>query len=186
VRYFTCKRCGARGEVAFRAKGDSGWQTGSIMLEVDPQDVHTAAEEDLMSDAERVLGLVKCPTCKQRAPGSVRWAWIRILAWFAAGGLGYAAMGVIIHVQIGAIVCGVLGCWQAWREHSRFRRADRAKLLRLKPGTRPAPEAGPTPKPVLPPAPKLPPARAITAPPIQPIQPRGPDEEPAFLRTSDE
>jgi hypothetical protein len=182
-RYFTCRTCGAKGEVEFRAHGDSGWQSGSLLLEVEPDDVTTAAEEELMKDAGRVLGFVKCPTCKQRDPMSVRWSRIRVAAWFGIAGILLVIGGM--HATLVAAAFGLLGGYQTYVEYGRYRRADNARILRLKPGVRPAlPE--PVMKPVLPPAPNLPPARAITAPPIQPIAPRGPDDEPAFLRTSDE
>jgi hypothetical protein len=182
-RYFTCRTCGARGEVEFRAHGDSGWQSGSLLLDVEPDEVREVADEDLMKDAARVLGLVKCPTCKQRDSRYVRWSRIRVAAWFGIAGVLLVIGG--LHATLVAGAFGLLGGYQTYVEYGRFRRADNARVLRLKPGVRLAlPE--PAMKPVLPPVPNLPPARAITAPPIQPIAPRGPDEEPAFLRTSDE
>jgi hypothetical protein len=182
-RYFTCRTCGARGEVEFRAHGDSIWQSGSLLLEAEPETAGDVAhDEDLMKDASRVLGLVTCPTCKQRDARYVRWSRIRVAAWLGIGGVLLAIGGM--HATLIAIVFGLLGGYQAHVEHGRFRRADNARILRLSPGVRPAlPE--PALSPVLPPTPNLPRARAITAPPIQPIAPRGPDEEPAFLRTSD-
>jgi len=184
-RYFTCRHCGARGEVRFHAEGDSGWHRESMFLDDTETRVHEAAAEDLMVDAERVLHLIRCPTCGRRDPAYVRWAGIRVGAWFALGG-GMLVFGGL-HFVIGAIITSVLGGWQAWREHSRFERADQAMLLRLQPGTPPAlPQpAPPPPEPVVVPAPVLPVARAITAPPIAPFAPRGPDEEPAFLRKKD-
>lgn len=181
-RYFTCRTCGARGEVEFRAHGDSGWQSGSLLLEAEPDDARDVADGDLMKDAARVLGLVTCPTCKQRDARYVQWSRIRVGAWFGIGSVLLAIGGM--HATLVAIVFGLLGGYQAYVEHGRYRRADNARILRLSPGVRPAlPE--PALSPVLPPTPNLPPARAITVPPILPIAPRGPDEEPAFLRTSD-
>lgn len=183
-RYFSCRRCGAQGEVEFRAFGDSGWKRGSLLLDPDPDDVTNFADEDLIKDAGRVVGLVRCPTCKQRDAAFVRWSRIRVGAWLAIAGVLLAIGG--LHVTLVAGVFGLLGGYQAYVEHGRYRRADDARILRLKPGVRPALPELPAPKPVLPPPPNLPRARAITAPPIQPLQPRGPDEEPAFLRKADD
>ena len=181
-RYYNCSLCGAKGEVLFRAEGESGWHKdrwldadGEAMLRA-----RDAASDDLFTDAERVQHLIRCPTCKRRHPGYVRWAYIRVIGWFAIGGGILAVAGM--HLLIGALIPAALGGVQAWREHSRFKRADRAMLLRLTPGKRPEMEPPPPPKPVPVQRPAIPTARAITAPPVQPITPRGPDEEPAFLR----
>lgn len=178
-RYWACRHCGARGEVAFRAIGDSGWQTESLILDVESEDATTRAEEDLMVDAERVLHLIRCPTCKRRDPRYVRWARLRVGAWLAIGGGALLVGG--LHAAIVAGACGLIGAWQAFRERSRFVRADAATILHLQPGERPEPSPAP-PRPVQPPPPVLPPARAITAPPVPAVTPRGPGEEPAFLK----
>lgn len=184
-RYYSCSLCGAKGEVMFRAEGESGWHKdrfldsdGDAMLRA-----ADAASEDMFTDAERVQHLIKCPTCKRRHPGYVRWAFIRVGAWFAIGG-GILLVGGT-HLLIGALIPTVLGGVQTWREHSRFKRADRAMLLRLTPGKRPEMEPPAPAKPVPVQRPAIPTARAIVAPPVQPITPRGPDEEPAFLRKKD-
>ncbi len=182
-RYYTCAYCGAKAEVSFRAEGDSGWHRDRLLSDDAEERAAAAAEEDMMSDAERVLHLIRCPTCGRRHPGYVRWAYLRVLGWFvlAAGVLSFGA-----ELALGAVVFGIGGIWQGWRERRRFLRADAAQLLRLQPGRLPKPEPKklPAPKPkVLPPPPELPTARAITAPelPVAPVEPRGPDEEPAFL-----
>ena len=184
-RYYNCTLCGAKGEVVFRAQGESGWHDerwhdadGEAMLRA-----HDAAADDMFADAERVQHLIRCPTCKRRHPGYVRWAYIRVCGWFAIGGGILAIFGT--HMAIGAAIPGVLGGLQFWREHSRFKRADRAMLLRLTPGKRPEMEPPPPAKPVPVQRPAIPAARAIVAPPVQPVTPRGPDEEPAFLRKKD-
>jgi hypothetical protein len=181
-RYFDCSLCGAKGEVVFRAEGESSWHKdrwlddeGAAMLRA-----ADAAADDLFTDAERVQHLIPCPTCKRRHPGYVRWAYIRVVGWLAIGGGILAVAGT--QMAIGAAFFGVLGGLQAWRERSRFKRADRAMLLRLTPGKRPEMEPPPPAKPVHVQRPAIPVARALVAPPIQPIAPRGPDEEPAFLR----
>lgn len=188
-RYFTCRYCGARGEVELLAQGDSGWQESTWYREATITDAASAAETDLMLDAERVLGLVKCPTCKRRDARYVRWGKIRVAAWFALGGSIWFLGGT--ELAIGTIGCALAGCWQTYREHTRYRRANRARILRLRPGKlAPPPELPP----LAAPPPELPVARALTAPVIQPpkptvapapVVPRGPGEEPAFLREGD-
>lgn len=181
-RYYDCSLCGAKGEVVFRAEGESGWhrdgllEDGQAMLRA-----RDAAQDDMFTDAERVQHLIRCPTCKRRHPGYVRWAYIRVGSWLAIGGGILAMFGT--HMLVGAAIPALLGGIQAWRERSRFKRADRAMLLRLTPGKRPEMEPPPPPKPVPVKRPAIPAARAISAPPVQPVAPRGPDEEPAFLRT---
>jgi hypothetical protein len=168
-RYFNCRQCGARGEVSFRAVGDSGWQSEALLLDVELEDVHERAEEDLLVDAERVLHLIRCPTCKQRDSSYVRWAAIRVLAWFAIG----LPLFFISHFYflITAIGCTVGGLWQIWRERSRFKRADTARILRLKPGKH-ARLADAKPVHTLP----------VVAKPVERVAQRTAGDEPAFLR----
>ncbi|MDQ3338623.1 MAG: hypothetical protein M4D80_25950 [Myxococcota bacterium] len=172
-RYFHCRGCGAKGEVQFRAWGDSGWQTGALILEVEADDVLVRAEEDLMADADRVLHLIKCPTCKQRDPAYVRWVYARVIGWFALAGF-FAWVGNImvpyrITLYITAIVCGLGGVWQITRERSRYKRAASARILRLKPGKHPGLAQPASIAPIV-----------TTAPP--PIAQREAGEEPAYLR----
>jgi hypothetical protein len=170
-RYFTCRHCGAKGEVQFRARGDSGWQAGSVLLEVEAQDVHERAEEDLMADADRVLHLIKCPTCKQRDGAYVRWGYIRVAGWLALGGVlawvGSFMVPYQLTLYIAAIVCGLGAIWQIMRERSRYQRADGARILRLQPGKHPTRAQ-----------PSTVPAIVTVAPPK--IEQRA--DEPAFLR----
>jgi hypothetical protein len=93
--------------------------------------VHQAAEEDLMADADRIAHLIKCPTCKQRDSAYVRWVYLRVIGWFALGGL-FAWVGNImvpyrITMYVAAIVCGLGGVWQITRERSRYKRAAAAR-----------------------------------------------------------
>ena len=181
VRYYTCSYCGAKAEVAFHAVGDSGWHRDRLLSNDAEQRAHDAAEEDMMTDADRVLHLIRCPTCKRRHGGYVRWSYARVLFWFAACGLVFAYGGLTLWIGL-VLTCGA-GLFQGYWESRRFKRADTAILARVQQGTLPEPKPLPPPRKQLAPPPDLPPARAITAPPIHvaPIEPRGPDEEPAFL-----
>jgi hypothetical protein len=183
-RYFTCKNCGAKGEVRFHAHGE-GVATENAFVDDGAQRALAGAEEDLMLDADRVLHLIRCPTCGRRDGGYVMWTVIRPVLWFATAAALYTLEATYFAIPTVGLIIG--GVWQAWREGSRYRRANRAQLLRLKPGSPPERKqlpAKPTPKP-LPPPPDLPVAVAINVPPLAPIAPqpqRGPDEEPAFLK----
>jgi hypothetical protein len=183
-RYFTCARCGARGEVSFNAVGRSGWAREGILENEDAIGrAHEEAEVELRKDAQRTLDMVKCPTCGLRAPGAVFWACARIFAW-AVIGLVYGVVrgGAEIALLVAAIPTAVF----AWLELSRLRRAKRALITKLEPGKLPE-RAPPKPQPA-----RLPAARVVAAPeraPSAPIEPaRAPEPapepgvEPTFLR----
>jgi transcription elongation factor Elf1 len=160
-RTFECERCGARGIVVVPAVGSSGWHRDSVFKTRDAQDVALeAAGEDLMLDAHRVLGMVKCPTCGRRSARAVRWACMRIGAWVVlAVGLAVLSGGEAGNLLLAALGCGGIAIYFAWRELSRAHRAGRARFTSVTPGT-PPPEKAPREK-----APKVPKARAIAAPP---------------------
>ena len=178
-RYFTCRRCGAHGEVAFAARGESRWHRSSLFDGGAAEDNARAdAQHDMMVDAERVTALIRCPTCGKRDAGYVWWSWIRPLALFAFAGVLYVLLPMY-QVLIGV---GIAALFQTYREYMRYRRADRATILRLQSGKLPEPKPRPPLTPVAPPVPKLPAARALVAPPVPTRAPRGPADEPAFLR----
>lgn len=190
-RYFRCARCGARGEVAFVAEGDSGWQADDLLVEDGQLRALSAADEALMHDAERTLGLVRCPTCGERDRATVRWAQLRVAAWLGAGAGLALYVGPAAWLSLAGFAVG--GGLQLWRELARVRRADHAHIVKHTPGTLPAPARKALPPPPPPPArvaPPIPVARAITAPPprpqVAPPKPRSADEDPAFLRDPDD
>ena len=187
LRYFNCGNCGARGEVAYRAEGDSGWHKEGLFNDDGADRARTAAEEDLMIDSDRVLGLIRCPTCGERHKSTVRWAYLRPTLLLVPGIALFAIFGT--ELWIGAAIFAALAGAQGWRERGRFQRANRALLLRLQPGKRPEALAEAKPiSPMKPPVPKLPVAIAVNVPPLaapEPVVQRGPDEEPAFLRKKD-
>lgn len=180
LRNYRCVRCGARGEVAFRAVGRSTWIAESLLGEDPVQAAWQQAEQDLMNDADRALALVKCPTCGMRPPRAMFWVGVRVTLWLgvAAGGLAIGgATGVCVAAGfgVGAIIQGLA-------ERTRFHRATRAVFPRLVPGALPEPRR-----------PRLPEARAIAAPPAEPEAPPplvapeppptpSPDGQPRFLR----
>ena len=167
-RYFTCKHCGAHGEVAF---------TG---VAVDSE--HQIAEVDLRADAMRTQALIACPSCGRRAPGATRWVAIRIGFWLALGVALTVAGGT--EVALGAIGCSGLAVWQAGRERGRFGRARRALILKLAPG----PPVEP-PRPVihrqLAPPPELPLARVVSVAAVRAPSEPDPTAPPRFLGDPD-
>ena len=182
-RYFKCARCGAHGEVAFQAVGESAWQREGFFQ---PDAINAAAkqsENELFKDAQRTLDLVKCPSCGKRGPGALFWASARIWVWLALAPLYGLAGGrdpswyMLFAIPVVAF---------AWWEGRRLARANRAVITKLVAGPKP-PEARREPKPEKPavaekpPAPELPVARAIVAPPIAPPAPRDPEAGPRFL-----
>lgn len=180
-RYFTCPRCGAKGEVEFHAVGEGGWVreswwSSSSAVERSAQQ----AADDLMVDADRVLGLIRCPACELRPPGALRWTTIRVLAPLGLGALAAVVGGQGLIVAIGM---GVLSLWLGYRELQRVRRADRAQILKLEYAKDPLPVATATPAPKRVPAPMP----LVAVPSVAPVieKPRGPDEGPAFLKRDD-
>lgn len=185
-RYFKCARCGARGEVAFQAVGESAWRREGFFQ---PDAINAAAkqsETELFKDAQRTLDLVKCPSCGRRGPGALFWASARIWVWLVVAAVYALAGGRDPYAYVlPAIAVGAFGWW----EGRRLVRADGAVITKLVAG--PKPEPKPEPKsgnvvraekpPVTAPAPELPVARAIVAPPIPPPAPRDPGAGPRFL-----
>ena len=188
-RYFTCKRCGAHGEVAFGVEGTSGWvrQRRGLLERADALAARQA-EDDLRTDAMRTQQLIPCPSCGRRAPGATRWVGIRIGFWVACGA-GLAIVGAS-GALLGALGCGGLATWQAWRELGRLRRADRAMILKLDGGTPPHALEPPEPsRPIvhrqLAPPPDLPQARVVSAPALIAEPDPDPTAPPRFLNDAD-
>ncbi len=175
-RYFNCRNCGAKGEVQFIAVGDSGYQTGSLLVDLEPDDADVVAEEARMVDAERVTHLIKCPTCKQRDPAYLRWVYLRVVLWFVFAVLAFVLHrmfeGIYFYLLFFAIGFALAGLWQIRLEYLRIGRANSARILRLKPGKHGS-LADQKPVHTLP---------VVASKPVEKIAARGPDEEPAFLR----
>ena len=185
-RYFHCKHCNANGEVAFGAEGSSGWVRDGMLVHNAEEIAARQAEIDLRTDAMRTQALIRCPCCGERASGAARWAGIRIGFWAALAALLPVAGGV--GFVFGAIGCGGLAIFQTWRELGRFRRADRARILKLEPGTVPeaeAPHAKPVVRRQLAPPPDLPQARVVSVPALVVEEEPDPTAPPKFLVDAD-
>jgi hypothetical protein len=198
-RNYECPRCGIRGVTFVRGRGSSTFRQGLIF---DDEAGELSARADaamaVQDDASRVLALIACPGCKQRAPGAIGWSIARLTFGLVATGLLVAIVGVVVTlayrlplwvVPLVGLVAIVAG---AWTEVGRWREAGRARtrLTDLRPASpektlpravarqgearrkETAPVAGPRSAPVVP--------VASVAPPRDP-EPPAPGEGPRFL-----
>jgi len=97
-RTWECARCDAHGLVQLRAIGESGWKQVWLSRE----DAEDAAAEDarwaVQRDAERMLGMITCPTCRHRARGVYAWAVLRNIIPVGIGLVTGAIIGLIVIV----------------------------------------------------------------------------------------
>jgi hypothetical protein len=151
-RYYTCPRCGARGEVEFTAHGTStgggsmlAWlfglwrfrRLGDFGSSGNPQD---DADAEQRKDADRILALIRCPACHKRPPGAFFWPALRIAG---LGVLGLIAVSIRLHLMgvpwwLGGAVLAGFGLIVEIR---RFGRAQKFATLKLAPGAAALPEA---------------------------------------------
>lgn len=104
-RTWECARCDAHGVVVLRAVGESGWK--QVWLSRD--DAEAEATEDarwaVQRDAERMLGMIRCPTCRLRARGVYAWAALRNII---PVGIGLFTAAIV------ALVVVVTAHWPWW------------------------------------------------------------------------
>ena len=187
-RYYTCPRCGARGEMKLTAIGRSAWgggfamrlyfggvfRLGRLASDLGTSNAQDEAETNAQRDADRVLALVRCPSCHKRPRMAFVWPAFRIAGLVAIAQIGLWLGAVPVPLWITAASVGAIG---VVLEAGRFRRASRVATLKLAPGT-----------------PQLPEARALEAPkqrapaiasPPQPA-PASPGAEPSLLGPVDD
>ena len=183
-RYFTCERCGAYGEVQFQAIGDGGWVKESYFGGDAQFRAAQSAADALQVDAERVIGMIRCPACKLRPKGAFAGAYFRVGAPTIAGLVALFAGGSMILLSA---VFGGLAAWLLFTELKRLGRANRALIYKL---TKPVPEPKKEKdvRPLRASKPSQPP-RSATAPVVpvrtsapEIVQPRGPEDGPGFLK----
>jgi uncharacterized protein (UPF0212 family) len=188
-RYYTCPRCGAKGEVAFTASGRGNAIDGTSLFirlfaprrywsraaDLPALDAVSRAGAAQRQDAERTLGVIRCPACGKRPLGAFVWPAFRIalitalglfltslrfylvgLPWWS-GGAVFAAVQVVIEIR-------------------RFHRAARVATLKLVAPPHPLPSARVVAAPHTAP-PKLEPLVAFAPPPTPP-----PGDVPRFLK----
>ncbi|HUQ05817.1 MAG TPA: hypothetical protein VM261_25120 [Kofleriaceae bacterium] len=139
-RNWECARCDAHGVVVMRAVGDSGWK----QVWFDRDEAEASAQEDarwaVQRDADRMLGIIRCPSCRRRARGAYAWAAIRNIPGFFVGlfiGLTLATISILwagLPFLAGIpimLACGVLMCWP---ERRRWVEARNTTVRQLVPG----------------------------------------------------
>jgi len=143
VRYYTCPRCGARGEAQLTAVGRSVWGGAFLihflvnLMQLRRVDVATSgnaqdqAEEHAQRDADRVLALMRCPRCHKRPRMALLGPVVRVIGCALLGALVTLLLLMVgIHVapELGAAVFGAYG---VLGEIGRFSRVRRAVALKL-------------------------------------------------------
>lgn len=186
-RYYTCPRCGTRGTTFVRAHGSAAYRN-SWFDDNAEADAREVARMRVQDDATRILGLVRCPGCNERAPGAVGWSIVRFVVGGvpAAAGFAIALPLVIITMAWWAWLC-LLGA-AAWlatavsTEGGRWREATRARLQLT--GVTVVPSDKSIPKAIARelPAPVVPVVPVASAPPPRDPEPPADGEGPRFLR----
>lgn len=193
-----CSRCHAAGHVTVKARGRSERRVW-LSEQKAGDGAHQGAADALEKDAIRICALVRCPSCRRRAPhAAIATAWhglldlwpafcVGLLAVFVGAELGLAAKPALGLAILATIVMLFFG-----DEGRRWREAGRAQVRLTSKPSRPrvpaAPAARPQPSDLgpfrSPPAP--PPIVAERAPTTEtktPIVHGGdPSDKPAFLR----
>jgi hypothetical protein len=172
--------------VQFQAIGESGWRQESIFT---AEDAQTAAASDaadaLQVDADRVIGMIRCPACKLRPKGAFTGAYLRVGAPTVLGLVAIAYSPAFIWFSA---ICGAFAAALLFMELKRLGRANRAMVYKLtKPDAKKEKKEKQY-KPLHASRPSQPP-RSATAP-VAPVrtsapeivQPRGPDDGPGFLK----
>jgi hypothetical protein len=147
-RYYTCPRCGAKGEAKLTAVGHSMWGGGSIigvlanlsMLRLSRlgeaargSNAQDDAEFRAQRDADRVLALMRCPSCHKRPRMAFVWPVIRV-AFYALGGAVFAVFAATfgLHV-VPSVAAGVLAAVGVLGEVGRFSRVRTAVAVKMTP-----------------------------------------------------
>jgi hypothetical protein len=193
-RDWLCRHCNAFGVVTVDAIGNAEkriWFSKTSAAEA----AHDLAAEALQADADRVIALVRCPTCRHRPSGLFATLWHGVRDLAIAAFVGVVAAIIIFFLtktQLLAIIVGALGfaAGIAFGTEVRRRKAAGAARVKLapKPAPRPAVEPTRTPErgeadPFR--APPAPPPIAVITPPVATVAPRAHSEsgeQPAFLR----
>ena len=147
-RYYTCPRCGARGEMKVTAVGRSTWggsfalrlsfggffRLGRMLSDSSTSNAQDDAETRAQRDADRVLALVRCPSCHKRPRLAFVWPVLRLagFAGLAMAGLWLAGLSVPWWATA-AVVAAIGGTAEA----GRFARARQVSTLKLSPGPQP-------------------------------------------------
>jgi hypothetical protein len=186
-RNYECPRCGMRAVVVVEAEASrSPWRRTEERLGADG-----LARQD---DATSALGLVRCPSCRERPRGALVWSALRVVTYgigaiFAYGLLGVAVGGRVrfrslsMLFEYAPVIFGVAGVIATMIEIRRWGAAGKIRVIQelRAPIEKTLPRAQ---------------ARVVTAPPVAPPPPvvvvksapppviaaASPDEGPRFLK----
>lgn len=134
---FACRRCATTGTTEVRARGSSH-EFGDGLFDPIDSDARAldAAKQDLHHDAKRILGLIRCPACEQRAPHAAAWAAIRFAMLCVPSAVTlFVGIGVLLNIDAGdefawmLVVVGVIALLLTRIETARWREAARARSL---------------------------------------------------------
>ncbi|HEY1816319.1 MAG TPA: hypothetical protein VGG74_28420 [Kofleriaceae bacterium] len=144
-RYYTCPRCGARGEAKLVAVGRSVWGGAFVvhflvnLMQLRRVDVSSSgnaqdqAEEHAQRDADRILGLMRCPSCHKRPRMAFVWPVVRVAGYAVLGALLTVLLlmfGIHMSPELGAAAFGAYG---VLGEIGRFSRVRQAVALKMTP-----------------------------------------------------
>jgi len=95
-RTWECARCEAHGVVHLHAIGESGWKQVWLSRDSAEDAAHEDARWAVQRDAERMLGMITCPTCRHRARGVHAWAVVRNLIPVGVALVVGAAVAIVV------------------------------------------------------------------------------------------
>jgi hypothetical protein len=168
--------------VTLRTVGESGWKRVWISERRAEERAMNDAIVDVQRDAEKILGMIRCPKCKQRAPRVQLWSGVRlvpaVIGGMFFGGLVGGGILMLLGVTWWFGLAGVpLGGWiGTFSERRRWREANLAVVRELEGGE---PVAKPLPAPAPAPAPKLEPLRSAAP---EQVERAADGEGPRFLK----
>jgi hypothetical protein len=159
-RYYTCPRCNAKGEARLVAVGHSVWggasligifanlsmfRFGRLADAARGGNAQDEAEFRAQRDADRMLALLRCPSCHKRPLMTFVWPVIRVIG-YAIGGALLAVCAAMFHLSIApSIAAGVFAVIAVVGELGRFSRVRKTVTVRLAN----APAQLPEPRPVV-------------------------------------
>ena len=136
---WSCAHCQTHGNVVIHARG-----VGSRQVWLSDEKAEHGAHEDaavaLQRDAQRILALVKCPSCNRRAPGALvatLWHGLKdlLIAITTGATVGFITWAVTSSTKLGIVglVIAFLVCVAIGQEARRWREASRAVVDVAKP-----------------------------------------------------
>jgi hypothetical protein len=141
-RRWECPHCKSYGVVMMRAHGESGWRRIGLFQDRDAVEADAAddASWSVQRDAERMMAMIECPVCKQRAPRVMFWSVVRTVWPVLASMVTSAVIWVLLYFWIGApwwvlpILLASAVAFGIKEEIRRWRTAGRTRVESLRQG----------------------------------------------------